>query len=95
MGRMRTPLEPTLDDRRHVERVLRDLASIVSLVEADKDLGRRARQLLLLWLADIWLVLREAGYSRESLAEQALGELTWADQQIIRERDPALSEAGG
>jgi len=65
----RLPLEPSLDDRRHVERILRDYAGIISLAPAESESRRQAIHQLLFWLSDNWLVLREAGYTRESLLE--------------------------
>jgi hypothetical protein len=83
---VRVPWMPIQEDWMHVERVLRDLAGIVSCWPLDTENGRQARQLLLLWLSDIWLVLREAGYGNESLLEQ-LGDVELVERikQIRRE----------
>lgn len=86
---MRLPLEPSLDDRRHVERVFRDLAGIASAVDVTVANGRNARQLLTMWLSDLWLIHRALDYSPYELLE-ILGELPLPEREMA-----GLDEGGG
>ena len=86
---MRLPLEPSLDDRRHVERVFRDLAGIASATDASTEPGRASRQLLMMWLSDLWVVNRGLGLDPHSLLEM-LGELPLPER-----RGAGLDEDGG
>lgn len=90
--RQRIPSRPDRADEIHVDRVIRDWAGRISLSKSGSYEHQEARQALLTRLSDIWLILREAGYSRQELLEQ-LGEWPWEPatseeaQAIRRERD--------
>lgn len=86
---MRLPLEPDLHDRRHVERVFRDLAGIASATDGSTEPGRHSRQVILMWLSDLWVILRGLEYDPHSLLEM-LGELPLPERKVA-----GLDQEGG
>ena len=86
---MRLPLEPSLEDRRHVERVFRDYACLASAMDGSTEPGRASRQLLMMWLSDLWVINRGLGRDPHSLLEM-LGELPLPERTIA-----GLDQGGG